>query len=182
MQPIVRTANARMRGLGSSQSCNFAKKINFILLFSSWNLRTYLDKCINCHDGHIRLALGIIHQIKIYKFLQFQVVCLHAVNNIREQCRYIFAYSHRCNHLEKKFILRLMNFFPFLQWHTFLTASLFFSFFSLLSSDLSSKISPFFVVVKYFESVILPLNMKIFFKQIQKLFSYKNLKGLLANE
>lgn len=40
---------------------------------------------------------------------------------------------------------------------TFFTASFFFSFFSLLSSDLSSNISPFFVVVKYFESVILSI-------------------------
>lgn len=38
---------------------------------------------------------------------------------------------------------------------TFLTASFFFSFLSWLSSDLSSKISPFLVVVKYLESVIL---------------------------
>jgi hypothetical protein len=36
----------------------------------------------------------------------------------------------------------------------FFTASLFFSFLSLLSSDFSSNISPFFVVVKYLESVI----------------------------
>ena len=38
---------------------------------------------------------------------------------------------------------------------TFLTASFFFSFLSLFNSDLSSNISPFLVVVKYFESVIL---------------------------
>lgn len=38
---------------------------------------------------------------------------------------------------------------------TFLTASFFFSFLSLFNSDFSSKISPFLVVVKYFESVIL---------------------------
>ena len=37
---------------------------------------------------------------------------------------------------------------------TFLTASFFFSFLSLLSSDFNSNISPFFVVVKYLESVI----------------------------
>ena len=37
---------------------------------------------------------------------------------------------------------------------TFLTASLLRSFLSELSSDLSSNISPFLVVVKYFESVI----------------------------
>lgn len=41
---------------------------------------------------------------------------------------------------------------------TFLTASRFFSFLSELSSDLSSKISPFLVVVKYFESVIVLLH------------------------
>lgn len=38
--------------------------------------------------------------------------------------------------------------------HTFLTASRFFSFLSLFNSDFSSKISPFLVVVKYFESVM----------------------------
>lgn len=38
---------------------------------------------------------------------------------------------------------------------TFFTASFFFSFLSLFNSDFSSNISPFLVVVKYFESVIL---------------------------
>lgn len=38
--------------------------------------------------------------------------------------------------------------------HTFLTASFFFSFLSLFNSDFNSNISPFLVVVKYFESVI----------------------------
>lgn len=38
---------------------------------------------------------------------------------------------------------------------TFLTASFFFSFLSLFNSDFNSNISPFLVVVKYFESVMI---------------------------
>ena len=45
----------------------------------------YLDKCVDGHDGHIWLRLGIIHQVQIHKFLQFQVVCLHTVHHIGKQ-------------------------------------------------------------------------------------------------
>lgn len=44
-----------------------------------------LDKAVDGHDGHIRLALGVVHQVEVNQLLQLQVVCLHAVHHIWEQ-------------------------------------------------------------------------------------------------
>lgn len=44
-----------------------------------------LDKAVDSHDGHIRLALGVVHQVEVNQLLQLQVVCLHAVHYIWEQ-------------------------------------------------------------------------------------------------
>lgn len=46
----------------------------------------YLDKRVNSHDGHVRLALGIVHQVEVDQLFQLQVVRLHAVYNIWEEC------------------------------------------------------------------------------------------------
>lgn len=48
------------------------------------NLR-YLDECVDRHDRHVRLTLGIVHQIQVYKLFQFQVIRLHAIYNVREK-------------------------------------------------------------------------------------------------
>ena len=66
---------------------------------------------------------------------------------------------------------------------TFLTASRFFSFLSELSSDFSSKISPFFVVVKYFESDMIPFDGLFVSRQNQNLsvvFTLPTVNGSMA--
>lgn len=47
--------------------------------------QTHLDKRIHSHDSHIGLTLGVIHQIEIYKFLEFKIVSLHAIDDVRKQ-------------------------------------------------------------------------------------------------
>lgn len=61
----------------------------------------------------------------------------------------IHAYQSNIDSIDFLFAFRIYTI------RTFLTASFFFSFLSLFNSDFNSKISPFLVVVKYFESVIL---------------------------
>lgn len=60
---------------------------------------TNLNKSVDRHNGHIRLRFGIVHQIQIDQFLQFQVVRLHAVDDIREKGGDIFADGHAGNDL-----------------------------------------------------------------------------------
>ena len=48
-------------------------------------LYTHFDECVDGHDSHVGLALGVVHQVQVDKLLQFQVVGLHAVNHVREQ-------------------------------------------------------------------------------------------------
>lgn len=45
----------------------------------------YLYKGVYSHDGHVWLALGVVHQVQIDQLFQFQVVRLHAVHDIGEQ-------------------------------------------------------------------------------------------------
>lgn len=44
-----------------------------------------LDEAVDGHDGHVWLALSIVHQVEVDQLLQLQIVCLHAVHHIREQ-------------------------------------------------------------------------------------------------
>lgn len=117
----------------------------------------YLYEGVDCHDSHIWLTLGIVHQVEVNQLLQFQVVCLHAVDNIWEQStggetRY---YVTTASEWKVKCYTVLMwmsvTLFPLahltslptvIEAMTFFTASFFFSFLSLFSSALSSKISP----------------------------------------
>lgn len=123
--------------------------------------RAHLNERVDGHDGHIGLRLGVVHQVQIDQLLQLEVVRLHAVDDVREERGNVLANRHAGDDLEigneKKIIThsgeRRKSHSVACQL-TFLTASFFFSFLSLLSSDLSSKISPFLVVVKYLESVI----------------------------
>lgn len=50
-----------------------------------WQTEFYLHKGVNSHDSHVRLTLGIVHQIEVDQLFQFQIVSLHAVHNIWEQ-------------------------------------------------------------------------------------------------
>ena len=45
----------------------------------------YLDKRVDSHDGHVWLALGVVHEVEIYQLLQLQVIGLHAVHNVWEK-------------------------------------------------------------------------------------------------
>ena len=45
----------------------------------------YLDKCIDCHNCHVRLWLGIVHEVQVHQLFQLQVVCLHTVDHIRKE-------------------------------------------------------------------------------------------------
>lgn len=45
----------------------------------------HLDKGIDSHYGHVRLTLGVIHQIEIDKLLEFEIVRLHAIDDIGKQ-------------------------------------------------------------------------------------------------
>lgn len=145
----------------------------------SLDARTNLNECIDRHDCHIGLRFCIVHQIQVNQFFQLQIIRLHTVNDIGKQSRHILADCHARNHLtfppqqhihkknqrnEKKknmkcqwttSLYQSIFFLLYIFQLTFLTASFFFSFLSLFNSDFNSKISPFLVVVKYFESVIL---------------------------
>jgi len=46
---------------------------------------TYPDKCVDSHDCHIWLTLGIVHQIQVHQFFQLQVVSLDTIHNIGKQ-------------------------------------------------------------------------------------------------
>jgi len=61
----------------------------------------YFDKCVDGHDRHVGLTLGVVHQIQIDKLLELKIVRLHAIYDVRKQGRHIFADSHRCDHLQK---------------------------------------------------------------------------------
>ena len=58
-----------------------------------------LDKGVDCHDGHVWLRLGVVHQVQVHQLLQFLVVRLHAVDHIGEQRRNVLAHRHAGNHL-----------------------------------------------------------------------------------
>ena len=70
---------------------------------------TVLNKCVDSHDdGHVGLRLSIVHQIQVDQLLQLQVVCLHAVDHVREESRHVLAHSHAGNHLLHSFPFPLL--------------------------------------------------------------------------
>ena len=81
-------------------------------------------------------------------------------------------FSFSCKAKSKQRLVYLTSLPTVMLAITFLTASFFFSFLSLLSSALSSKISPFFVVVKYLESVILAIGAEVLTYSALFLFCY----------
>lgn len=46
---------------------------------------SHLHKGVDSHDGHVRLTLGIVHQVQVHQLLQLQVVCLHTVHHVRKK-------------------------------------------------------------------------------------------------
>ena len=61
-----------------------------------------LDEGVDGHDGHVRLTLGVVHQVEINQLLQFEVVRLHAVRDIRKESANIFANGHGRNDLKNE--------------------------------------------------------------------------------
>ena len=45
----------------------------------------YPGKGIDSHDSHIWLRLSVVHEIKVHKFLQLQIIGLHTIDDIRKQ-------------------------------------------------------------------------------------------------
>lgn len=66
---------------------------------------TVLDKCVHCHDSHVGMRLGVVHQVEIHKLLEFQIVSLHTVDNIGKQSRHVLAHGHGGNDLLERKIL-----------------------------------------------------------------------------
>jgi hypothetical protein len=88
MQPTVLTARALIRLLGSLQSFkNVMKDV-----------------------GHVKLGLGIVHQVED-KLLQLQVVCLHAVDHVGEECQHVLPHGHAGDHLLHCFTASLFSFY-----------------------------------------------------------------------
>jgi hypothetical protein len=44
-----------------------------------------LDKGVDGHDGEVRVAAAVVHEVEIAQLLEFEVVRLHAVDNVREK-------------------------------------------------------------------------------------------------
>jgi len=44
-----------------------------------------LDESVDRHDGHVRLRLGVVHQVEVDELLELQVVCLHAVDHVGKE-------------------------------------------------------------------------------------------------
>lgn len=53
--------------------------------FSNTGRCARLHKAVDSHDGHVRLTLGVVHQVQIHQLLQLQVISLHAVYHIWKQ-------------------------------------------------------------------------------------------------
>jgi hypothetical protein len=88
IQPIVRIANARIRGFGSLASYFVVEKsLGQIWVF--WVSKmgvcfaeqacTYVLESVDSKNSAIRLGLSVIHDVEIDKFLQLQIVGLNAV-------------------------------------------------------------------------------------------------------
>eukprot|EP01137_Pigoraptor_chileana_P028939 Opistho-2@13440 len=44
-----------------------------------------LDERVDGKNGKVRLALGVVHQVQVYKLLELQIIRLHAVDDIGEE-------------------------------------------------------------------------------------------------
>ena len=45
----------------------------------------HLHKCVDSHDGHVGLTLGVVHQVQVHQLFQLQVVRLHTVHHVGEE-------------------------------------------------------------------------------------------------
>ena len=61
------------------------------------SLPTHLDKGVHSHDGQVRLRLCVVDEVQVHQLLQLQVLCLHAIHNVREEHGHILAHSHPVN-------------------------------------------------------------------------------------
>jgi hypothetical protein len=64
--------------------------------------RTHLDERVDGHNRHVRLRLGVVHQVQVDQLLQLQIVGLHAVDHVREQGRHVLAHRHAGNDLKSE--------------------------------------------------------------------------------
>jgi hypothetical protein len=110
MHPMVRTASARISGLGSCESCRREcrrqTRYNVRARARDW-LRRYAELCakesnldegVDGHDGEVRLCFGVVDAVQVHELLQLQVVRLHAVHHVREESRHVLAHRHGRDH------------------------------------------------------------------------------------
>eukprot|EP00882_Tetradesmus_deserticola_P032877 GHRQ01037512.1.p2 GENE.GHRQ01037512.1~~GHRQ01037512.1.p2 ORF type:complete len:129 (+),score=4.43 GHRQ01037512.1:573-959(+) len=113
MQPMVRTAGALTKGLGSWESCKQAAHTTLVTVHAAapvlasatvvqdvavlLGVLCHLDECVDCHDSQIRLCLGIVDEVEVHQLLKLQVLRLHAVDDMGEQHGDVLAHCHRCN-------------------------------------------------------------------------------------
>jgi hypothetical protein len=82
----VRTARARMSGLGSDASCEKSRQSSVHKGLETAKFRRRrtrkgrgdLDEGVDGHNGEVRLALGVIDEIEIDKLLQLQIWSLES--------------------------------------------------------------------------------------------------------
>lgn len=108
--PLYRqTLNTIQVSLRNIDICIYVEgiKVRYIIksVMTNWwwvsKLR-YLDERVDRHDGHVRLALSIVHQVQIHQLFQLQIVGLHAVHHIGEQRGHVFPYCHGSNDLNRE--------------------------------------------------------------------------------
>ena len=116
IQPIVRTAKARMSGFGSLHRSVRQSTLNPRLALADSRAQTsgtgsgirgrewveagrarppcVLDKSVHGHDGQFRLCFGIVDEIEINEFANFQVGRHHIVHHSGKQARHVLAERH----------------------------------------------------------------------------------------
>ena len=107
MQPMVRTANARMSGLGSCESCSSGREAgqgkrgggggqgavaaagrtanptaHACAHARHTHTRAHLDKGVDRHDREVGLGLGVVDEVEVHQLFELHVLGLHAVDDV----------------------------------------------------------------------------------------------------
>ena len=69
-----------------------------------------LGEGVDSQNGQVRLRLGVVHQVQVDQLLELQVVCLHAVDHIREEGADVLAHRHAGDNLLDGLFLLLLLF------------------------------------------------------------------------
>jgi hypothetical protein len=64
-------------------------------------------QCVDAHQGHVRVLLGVAHQVKVNHLLHYQVPGLDAKHHIVEKARDINPKSHVGNNFLDHFAFLL---------------------------------------------------------------------------